>query len=343
MSIKQLHQDALTAWVDRLIPEMHVYGVKAKGDRFAYDLLSRAADLRLDFDVTMLPPKKLFQPLVETIMKFHHDGQYESVTDDSPFVLFGVHPYDVVAIQQMDQVFSKDYVDVHYMARREQATIVACDIQNVSPNMFAACMGTATVQEGFDILLTRVGELYVVDVRTEKGEALLALADPATVQKASENMLARREQFWDDAKRFLNKYLLKCRPEDLPGLLEDTYDHPAWDRNASLCYSCGSCNLVCPTCYCFDIHDQVDWSLQAGERVRRWDACLLQAFAEVAGGHNFRRRREERYRHRFYRKGKYLWDRMKMIACVGCGRCTTACTAKIANPVALYNTLLEDR
>ena len=25
------------------------------------------------------------------------------------------------------------------------------------------------------------------------------------------------------------------------------------------------------------------------------------------------------------------------IACVGCGRCITACTAKIANPVEVYN------
>ena len=30
------------------------------------------------------------------------------------------------------------------------------------------------------------------------------------------------------------------------------------------------------------------------------------------------------------------------IACVGCGRCVTACTAKIANPVEVYNKLVEE-
>jgi len=329
----------LEAWVDRLIARTRVYGVQAKEDRFAYGPLARAVDLRLDFDVTILPPKKFFQPLVETIMKFHKDGHYEPVVDEESFVIFGVHPYDVVAIRQMDAVFSKDYVDVLYMSRRERATIVACDIQNASPTMFAASMGTAVVKEGFDILLTKVGDAYVVDVRTEKGEALLA--DLGDAPDADIMQLARREQFWDDAGRFLNKYLLKCAPTDLPVLLEEHYEHPIWEHNAGLCYSCGSCNMVCPTCYCFDVQDNVDWSLETGERVRKWDACMLRDFAQVAGGHNFRRRREERYRHRFYRKGQYMWQRMRQIACVGCGRCTMACTAKIANPVELYNALME--
>ena len=33
----------------------------------------------------------------------------------------------------------------------KNATIVACDVQNPSDNVFAGCMGTATVREGFDI------------------------------------------------------------------------------------------------------------------------------------------------------------------------------------------------
>jgi ferredoxin len=154
--------------------------------------------------------------------------------------------------------------------------------------------------------------------------------------------LAKREQFWKDAK-FLKRHELKCKPSDLPNLLEKSYEHPIWEKNAAKCYSCGSCNLVCPTCYCFDVSDDVEWNLQGGERSRRWDGCMLEEFAKVGGGHNFRKKREERYRHRYYRKGKYLWDRMGQIACVGCGRCITACTTKISNPVEVYNTLLEDR
>ncbi|MHB9130501.1 MAG: 4Fe-4S dicluster domain-containing protein [Armatimonadota bacterium] len=341
MSIKCIEQMQLDGWVDGLIQGHRIYGVQAKANRFAFGPLAQASDLRLDYDVSLLPPKKYFQPLTETIVKFQRDSFYQSVIDTDPFILFGVHPYDVVAISQMDAIFSANGADIHYLTRRKNVTIVASDVQHASLNVFAACMGTATVSEGFDILLTKVGDQYVVDARTEKGEALMEGLSEAP--DADDVMLARREQFWEDARRLLAKHDLHCRPEELPELLESSYEHPVWEKNAALCYSCGSCNLVCPTCYCFDVEDEVAWDLANGERTRKWDGCMLRGFAEVAGGHNFRKRREERYRHRFYRKGKYLWDRMGQIACIGCGRCTTACTAKIANPVELYNTLLEDR
>ena len=68
---------------------------------------------------------------------------------------------------------------------------------------------------------------------------------------------------------------------------------------------------------------------------------MLRDCAKVAGDHNFRRATAARYRHRYYRKGKYLWDLIQRIGCVGCGRCITACTAKIANPAQIYNRLKE--
>ena len=70
---------------------------------------------------------------------------------------------------------------------------------------------------------------------------------------------------------------------------------------------------------------------------------MLSGFAEVAGGHNFRKDKAARYRHRYYRKGRYLPPKLGgQIACVGCGRCITACVAKIANPVEIFNGLTED-
>jgi len=70
---------------------------------------------------------------------------------------------------------------------------------------------------------------------------------------------------------------------------------------------------------------------------------MLREFASVAGGHNFRKRTAERFRHRYYRKGKYVPGKIGEISCVGCGRCIGACVAKIANPVDVYNRLLEEK
>ncbi|MGQ9674361.1 MAG: 4Fe-4S dicluster domain-containing protein [Chloroflexota bacterium] len=341
MSLKKADQAALNSWVNRLIAKHRVLGVKEKADRFIFGPLSSASELRLDYDVTILPPKQYFLPPREELLKFGQTGDHQPVFDDTPFVLLGVHPYDMVAISQMDAIFSKDNHDSHYMTRRKGATIVACDVQKPSSNVFAGCMGTATVQEGFDVLLTYVDDGYVVDARTAKGEELVS--ELGDVPAADPDSLRRRDEIWKAAPQLLRKHELKCAPDDLPALLEKSYRHPIWRERATLCHSCGSCNLVCPTCYCFDVRDEINWDMQSGVRSRQWDGCMLRDFAVVAGGHNFREQKDQRFRHRYYRKGKYLWDRMGQIACVGCGRCVTACTTKIANPVEVYNALLEDK
>jgi ferredoxin len=341
MSIKRLNKAAFDKWVGACIKKECVYGVQSKGDRFAFAPLARAADLRLDYDVTILPPKKIFQPPCETLLTFDRTKGYESVFQTEPFVVFGVHPYDMAAILQIDKLFAEDQCDAHYMKRREQATIVVSDVQNASPDVFAGCMGTATINDGFDILVTNIEGDYLVDIRTEKGQALTESLQKAP--DADDMSLKLRKLVWAENTERLQKHKLDVRPDVLPKLLERSYEHPVWEEKARLCYSCGSCVLVCPTCYCFDVQEDVDWTLQKGERRRVWDGCLLSEFAAVAGGHNFRRHREDRYRHRYYRKGKYIPDKIGKIACVGCGRCISACTANIANPVEVFNSLVHER
>lgn len=340
MSIRKMDQVSLHSWVNTLISKQRVFGVQAKGERFVFDTLTEAEDLRLDYDVTILPPKKYFLPQREDLMEFNIKGEYKSCTEQEAFILLGVHPYDVVAISQMDHIFSADNYDVHYMSRRHNATIIACDVQNASRHVFAGSMKTATTQTGFDILLTAIGEGYLVDARTPKGEALLKGFDgtEGTVED-----IERRELIWKENNRLLRRHKLKAKPEELAELLEKSYYDPIWEEKSKLCFSCGSCNLVCPTCYCFDVQDDMNWDMQTGKRTRAWDGCLLRDFAAVAGGHNFRRQRADRYRHRYYRKGKYIADKLGQVACVGCGRCIDACVPNIANPVEVYNRLFMSR
>ena len=66
MSVKKLDKKALDSWVESLVAGQKVFGVQAKGDRFAFAELSDASALRLDYDVTMLPPKKYFLPRGKT-------------------------------------------------------------------------------------------------------------------------------------------------------------------------------------------------------------------------------------------------------------------------------------
>ena len=343
-SVKSVSASALRTWVDALVRTRTLYGVQEREERFVFDRLERARDLRLDYDVTLLPPKKYFLPQKEVLSTFdRYTMKFEAVFEAEPFVVFGVHPYDVEAIRQLDIIFRKDNADAHYLARREAATIVALDVESPSKDVFAGCMGHATGKklDGFDLLLTRIDDegTYLLDSRTEKGHALLDEAAAAT--EATAEQLKLRRAVWQRNGERLKQHKLELHPSDLPDLLTRSEEHPVWAEKAELCYSCGACNLVCPTCYCFDVQDEMEWDLARGKRVRTWDGCMLAGFAEVAGGHNFRDQRAERYRHRYYRKGKYSYDMIGEISCVGCGRCISACTVEIANPVEIFNRLLD--
>jgi len=342
MSVHTVTKEQFESFVGALIAsDRRVVGVQARGDRFAFDDLKQAGDLRLDYDVTILPPKKYVLPQREMLLAFEVAGDSHSVQDDgTPMVLVGVHPYDMAAINQMDRLFSQGEYDTHYMNRRKNITIIACDAARPSINVFASSMNTATVDHGYDLLVTDIGASYVVETATENGKALLAMMNGA--KDAAHDDLNRRQAVWDRNEATLNRHTLDCKPSFLPKLLDKSYNHPVWEEKARLCYSCGSCNQVCPTCYCFDVQDEVNWDLKTGCRYRAWDGCLLEGFATVAGDHNFRNKRADRFRHRLYRKGKYVPGKIDgQIACVGCGRCITACTAKIANPVEVYNELMK--
>jgi formate hydrogenlyase subunit 6/NADH:ubiquinone oxidoreductase subunit I len=341
MSVKKIAKDDFSSLVDALIKTERVIGVQAKGDRFDFAPLESAADLRLDYDVTLQPPKKFFLPPVETLMTFEVGGDYRSEYDDDRFVLIGVHPYDMIAINQMDELFRQDNYDTHYMGRRHNVTIIACDVVTPSKNVFASGMGTAVVNEGYDVLLTDIGDSFVAEAATDDGQKLLSKARGAV--EADAEALKSREAVWTRNKKSLNKHELECDTGYLPKLLDKAYHHAVWEEMAKTCFSCGSCNQVCPTCYCFNVQDDVNWDLTRGRRDRAWDGCLLDGFAKVAGDHDFRKARGDRFRHRLYRKAKYVPAKIGgQIACVGCGRCVSACLPDIANPVKVYNRLIDD-
>lgn len=294
----------------------------------------------LDYDVTLLPPKKYFLPQRETVLKFKLGDKpsVEPVAEAKSTILIGVHPYDIKAIELCDAVYTATNPDPNYLLKRDKATIIGVDCLNPNPKAFCASLGTATAESGFDLMLTDVGDSYVVAVGTAKGDKLLKKY--AKTGEATQSELAQRDS---QRKKALEKYnvSLNMPPEEIPRLLEAAWDSPVFKEKSDTCLSCGSCVMVCPTCVCFDVQDDVALTLDKGERYRQWDACMLVDFAKVATGENFREDKEKRFRHRMYRKGKYLLERYEKLGCVGCGRCALACLAQIASPAETFNSLKE--
>jgi NAD(P)H-flavin reductase len=345
--MKIISKEDFNNFVNALISDdsWNVIGVKSKRDKFMFAPLESAGELRLDYDVTLLPPKKYFFPQRETLFTYDLAGGFSAkglTAEAKKTAIIGVHPYDIVALLHMDEIFRETKSDPYYFDKRDSSVIIGVSMQKMSKWCFAPFMGCATVEYGYDLMLTDLGNRYAINVGSEKGEELLE-----KYAKNVTNALARDIQMVGQKKReIMNLSQQKFEfpsPEIIPEMLVKSYGESSfWEKHSEPCLACGSCVLVCPTCYCFDVKDNPDLTLESGERIRTWDGCLLEDFAKIASGENFRPTRPTRYRHRYFKKGKYLFDRFGFISCVGCGRCGSNCLPNIANPVDVFNDMYHE-
>jgi ferredoxin len=330
MRLRILDKGAIAPWINALMSDYAVVGPQAKGPKFAFGAIGDPAQLRLDYDTTILPPKKVLQPPHERLASYSLQGrpEVEPVIQSGPTVLLGMHTCDLHAVQLLDKAFSEEYADAHYLKRREQTIVVSMEcLEPCDEYSFCKSMGTLTAGTGYDLHLTDLGPAYAVDVGTEAGERLvlrygaIGEATDADVRRLNEVLGAKWPRF---------TYRLDFDAAELPALLSTAHEHPLWEELGERCFACGSCTNVCPTCYCFNVTDEVNMAVTEGMRVRSWDSCQLDEFARVAGGENFREARASRQRHRFMRKGKYIYEKFGELGCVGCGRCIRTCVADIS-------------
>lgn len=334
-----LKDDAVSSFVEEMMVRWPVVAPVAKRKRFTFEELTTPDEIRLDYDTTILPPKKLFFPTLQPLLRFDKTIG-ESVISPRGQVLFGVHPHDVKAIDMADTFYSDHYSDNAYLVNRHATTLVSLTVQNHYRHAFFGTVCRELEPKGQDLWLTRVTDGYVLEIFSEKGDRL---ADLVNAAEATADQTAKAESV---KKRTENNCPEKLNHDSasIRKTLRESFHNPGWKTLSEDCFSCGSCNTVCPTCFCFDVQDE--WNLDgvSGTRYRTWDGCLLREFSEVSvqgGTENFRPDKADRFRHRFLRKTAYLNDQLGGPACVGCGRCSGACTADIANPTKVINTLME--
>lgn len=328
LGILSTQKSAVTAGLDKCMSEYKVAALTQKPDkRKAYDFVGNSSEIIFNFEPTVLSAKKFFFPQEEVILEYTPEGKVEAKNEAEPMVLFGVRPCEINAIKIMDEAFSESNGDPNYMAKREKSVVIGLDCQTMcDEKAFCSKVNAQNVTAGCDLLLHVNGDDILVSIYTEKGKTF---ADKyLTASGASEADLnsfnTKKNENFAAQKPFKGL-------DQLPEMFSKSKENKVWKEQGEKCLSCGSCIMVCPTCYCFDVVDEFALSLKTGERLRRWDACMLSPFAEVAGGENFREEAKERLHHRISRKFNYLMKKHGQSVCVGCGRCVRACLADI-NP-----------
>lgn len=317
----------------KLMTQCKVLGPVFQGEYHEFEVLDSPDQLDLNCRNTRLSPKGLFHPPSERMFCYSlakDDPEAgivkEAPKDYSPRVVLGIRPCDAKAFKLDDANFdTSTYKDPWWVRRRRNTTLVGLGCNAPCSTCFCTSVGSGPFDtSGLDVLMSDLGDGYLLEAVTEKGRALVAdlsgtETPPASAGETKERLKKAAEgklsvQF--DPKAIADKELLEL------------FNASFWEEVQFACINCGTCTFLCPTCWCFDIQDEV--CNDQGDRLRLWDSCMFPLFTLHGSGHNPRAQKLQRVRQRFMHKLKYYQDKYGSgVACVGCGRCVKYCPVNI--------------
>lgn len=329
---KIISKNEFNDWLKELRKTFELYGPVDQGGQTNFALLPEEALPDLSYQNTRLSPKAFIQPQSERMFQFTVKPEdpeaniiKEVPQEEKSRLLVGIRPCDAKACDLVQINFvTSDYQDPWWKKGREQLALMGLGCSNPCSTCFCTSVGGGPFDTaGLDLLLTDLGQSYLVQACNEKGESMLKISPG---KSAAEEDRQKALQIKKQAEETMTTKVPTERLKDQP--LLDLFNAPFWDEVQFSCINCGTCTFLCPTCWCFDIQDEVQES--EGIRMRNWDSCMFPLFTLHGSGHNPRGEKLQRVRQRFMHKLKYYVDKYgNGVACVGCGRCVQFCPVNI--------------
>jgi ferredoxin len=310
-----------------------VYVPHKEGDFHVFRDLKEGAKPDFKFQNTRLSAKGLVYPqsmrMFECKMDAAAEDAYvlkEAEKDYGPRAVVGIRPCDAAAFPLIGRNFDNpEYRDPWWVRWYEATTFVGLGCTDPCSTCFCTSVGGSPFGEtGLDVLLYEVDGGYVARSLSEKGEKFLS--DVGGGREATEEDLKAAEAV---AEAAVGKMVSSIETDKLAEKEQlELFDAPFWEEIGFSCLNCGTCTYLCPTCWCFDIQDEVHGTV--GERIRNWDSCMFPMFTLHGSGHNPRNEKWQRVRQRFMHKLKYFVDKYgDGVQCTGCGRCVRYCPVNI--------------
>lgn len=303
------------------------------GDFHTFMPLTEGKTPDFNYQNSRLSPKSVVYPQSERLFEYKLDPTdpeanivKESPKDYSPKAVVGIRPCDAHAFQIVKRNFDNaEYRDPWWVQHFESTTLVGLGCNDPCSTCFCTQVGGGPFhQEGLDALLFDMGESYLVKAITDKGEAFVEKA--AGGKPTDDAALKNAEGLAASASKKITASIPTDRLKEK--VTNELFNAPFWENTAFACLNCGTCTYLCPTCWCFDIQDEVLG--KEGDRMRNWDSCMFPLFSLHGSGHNPRDNKFQRVRQRFMHKLKYYVDKYENgVQCSGCGRCVRYCPVNI--------------
>ncbi|MEA4811938.1 MAG: 4Fe-4S dicluster domain-containing protein [Anaerolineaceae bacterium] len=264
---------------------------------------------------TRYPPKALFMPQSEALLRYTKEGKASTTEPDKrPKLIFGMHACDARAMTLLDTVFdTEEYPDPFWKARRNSTAVITLGCDEPCSTCFCTTVeGGPFNHEGADVMMTDIGSAFYLEALSPKGQKLCKGLPQASEEETQKALEAQKK-----AKKMPKAF----ETEGLKASMDAHFESSFWEDMQRSCLGCGVCTFLCPTCFCFDIADEASRSA----RFRNWDTCMFPVYSREASGHNPRPTRKERTRQRLMHKYSYWVDQIGKIGCTGCGRCVRYC------------------
>lgn len=327
--MKAIKSLLIPQFIDALAGEMEILAPVKSGNHVYFRPWHSGMDLEWSQN-SFLPPKDFFSPQMDILYKYivkGHEGDIqEEMHSEKPRAIIGIRNCDLKGIQLMDKVFlSGGFEDPAYRARRNNTVLIALNCTKPGLTCFCTSLGIdAQGGEGADVVLSELQREGV-----EKDESFYGPGPDFGIEAKT----SKGEQILNKLQDFFNDTLKKAVPfqectinfktEGIAPKIYNMFEHPLWSEISKRCLGCGICTFICPTCHCFDLQGKNRG--EEGLKFRCWDSCMFSDYTLMAGGHDPRPTKMERFRNRFLHKLWYYQERHGEFLCTGCGRCLAKC------------------
>ena len=315
-----LTRKAMDSFLERLREDHIVYAPKRfdGGGRFSDTDCVRHGEIQTSDEIETdeksdFSFKEILTPVSETLFYFTENEVRESEGPQKAALVF-LRSCDLHAVRRLDEMYlNNGRPDPYYARLRDKIRFALIGCDQSCENGFCVDMGTNR-SDNYDNSIDPADDGFYIDCRNLEWDGLLG-------------SLAEKELPVEPSFVTENEVRVQI-PEDLDARVMNS---SMWEEYEGRCINCGRCNFVCPTCSCFSMQDLFyTENGKAGERRRVWSSCMVDGFADVAGGGTYRRKNGERMRFKTLHKVLDFKQRAGYQMCVGCGRCDDICPEYIS-------------